>query len=64
MVFDAIGSGDFGAVSDIAVIPTADGYLVAGLVWNDLALGYVGFNHRYMDLGRERVSGYWHRKPR
>ena len=39
MVFDAIGSGDFGYVSDIAVIPTADGYLVAGLVWNTLHWG-------------------------
>ena len=39
MVFDAIGSGNFGAVSDFAVIPTADGYLVAGFVWNDLYWG-------------------------
>ena len=39
MVFDAIGSGDFGNVSDIAVIPTADGYLAASLAWNTLHWG-------------------------
>ncbi|NCW75039.1 MAG: hypothetical protein EBW06_10865, partial [Gammaproteobacteria bacterium] len=39
MVFDAIGSGNFGYVSDVAVIPTADGYLVAGFVWNALYWG-------------------------
>ncbi|NBS29748.1 MAG: hypothetical protein EBS76_04365 [Actinobacteria bacterium] len=39
MVFDAIGSGTFGYVSDFAVIPTADGYLVAGFLWNDLYWG-------------------------
>ena len=39
MVFDAIGSENFGSVSDIAVIPVTDGYLVAGFVWNTLYWG-------------------------
>ncbi len=39
MVFDAIGSENFGSVSDIAVVPVTDGYLVAGFVWNNLYWG-------------------------
>ena len=39
MVFDQIGTGAFGSVSDIAVIPTADGYLAAGFFWNTLYWG-------------------------
>ncbi|MCH1489782.1 MAG: InlB B-repeat-containing protein, partial [Ilumatobacteraceae bacterium] len=39
MVFDAIGSGNFGSVSDIAVVPIADGYLAVGFLWNTLYWG-------------------------
>ena len=39
MVFDNVSGADFPTISDLAVIPTADGYLVAGFDVSTLAWG-------------------------
>ena len=39
MVFDNVSGADFPTISDLAVIPTADGYLVAGFDVSTLSWG-------------------------